>query len=167
MFKEPRSSLPKVFIDKRLEVKKSPLHGWGVFSKQDIKAHELIESAPVILCHQSIKESLFEINNCRHILMDYPFTWQEGNVAYAMGWAPLYNHSNDNNCVWRQNYDLNTIEITTVKNIKLGEELTVKYLPAILAGGLWFDDGTDFSVQDAKEASRSFGVDKTFDWSDV
>ena len=92
MFREPRSSLPKVFIDPRVVVRESPIHGWGCFATEDIEAHVVIESAPVIICHKAASDALFEINDSRHILQDYPFAWKEGFIAYSMGWGAVYNH---------------------------------------------------------------------------
>lgn len=143
MFREPRNSLPKVFIDKRIEVKESPVHGWGCFAKEDIEPHVLIESAPVILCHQDIMEHLFEMHNTRHIMQDYPFAWKDGMLAYAMGWAAVYNHKKENNCVWKPNFDYKTIEFTTKKKILAGEEIFVRYVPISKSGLLWFDDEDD------------------------
>ena len=146
MFREPRKSLPQVFIDERVEAKKSSIHGWGCFAKEDIEPNILIESAPIILCHKDVMDALYDMNSSRHILQDYPFSWKDGMLAYAMGWAAVYNHQNDNNCRWRPNYDYETLEFTTKKKIKAGEEITVRYLPYRLRGGLWFVDEQDEDV---------------------
>lgn len=159
MFREPRNSFPKVFIDSRVEVAESPIHRWGMFAKEDIPAHTMIESAPVVLVHNSISEHLYEINNCRHILQDYPFAWKDGFLAYALGWAAVYNHLRDCSVVWRQNFEYETIEFTTRRDIKAGEELTVRYLPVRLRGALWFDseEDDDITYEDALECSKTVG----------
>jgi len=156
MFREPRNTLPKVFIDSRIEVKESSIHRWGVFAKENIPAHTIIESAPVVLCHKSISEALFEINSCRHVLQDYPFSWEDGMLAYAMGWAAVYNHKRDNSAMWRQNYDYETIEFTTKRDILAGEEITVRYLPVRLRGALWFDseEDEDVTINDVEAAAN-------------
>lgn len=161
MFREPRSSLPKVFIDSRVEIKESPIHGWGVFSKEDIPAHVLIESAPLVVCHKATTDALYEMNDTRHILQDYPFTWKDGMIAFAMGWAAVYNHKRECNALWRQNFEYTTIEFTTIKEIKAGEEITVKYLPTRYRGSLWFIDEEDdeINVFNIKSPSPNNGWD--------
>ena len=157
MFREGRSSLPQVFVDRRVECKKSPIHRWGCFATEDIEPHVIIESAPVILCHGSAMDALYEINSCRHILQDYPFTWKDGMVAFAMGWAAIYNHDQDASVVWQPNFDYETLEFFTKRKISAGEELTVRYLPLRLRGSLWFHDENagDINVQEnAADQSR-------------
>tara|TARA_R110001583_G_scaffold38874_7_gene125206 strand:- start:5501 stop:6001 length:501 start_codon:yes stop_codon:yes gene_type:complete len=156
MFREPRNSFPKVFIDPRVVVRDSSIHRWGCFATEDIEANILIESAPVVICHRDTSGTLFEMRNCRHILQDYPFCWKEGYIAFALGYAAIYNHLKENNCTWRQNFELETIEFFTKQEIKAGEEITVRYLPVMLRGALWFDDGGDGSVQDHLDVTDGF-----------
>lgn len=148
MFREGRESLPKVFISDSLELKQSEIHRWGIFAKNSIPKDTLIESAPILIFHESTLTHLFELNETRHVLQDYPFIWKDGCVCIAFGWGSMYNHSNENNAHWRPNYEYETIEFRTKKDIKPGEEITVKYLPAQLRGNLWFDDGGNASIHD-------------------
>ena len=170
MFREPRTSLSKVFIDRRVVVRESPIHGWGCFAAEDIDSHVLIESAPVVVCHRSTTEALFEINDCRHVLMDYPFAWKDGMIVFALGWAAVYNHQAENNCNWQQNYEYDTLEFITKRKILKDEEITVRYLPARLRGALWFvDEGDeDVSFRDAMEA-KNYGSKKAsgIDWKNL
>jgi len=164
MFREPRSSLPKVFISKDIEVKESPIHGWGCFAIQDIEPGILIESAPVIICHRNIQESLYSINDHRHILQDYPFGWTPGFLAFAMGYAAIYNHQADSNCNWRPNHELETIEIITRRKILADEEITIRYLPVRLKGALWFaDEDNDSRIEDVVDAASFMNRDYV-DW---
>ena len=171
MFREPRNTLPKVFTDKRIEVRESSIHRWGVFAKENIPAHTIIESSPVVLCHNSLSDVLFEINNCRHVLQDYPFAWKDGMLAYAMGWAALYNHQRENNAMWKQNYEYETVEFTTKREILAEEEITVRYLPVRLRGALWFntDEDDDLSFKDVEEASNIRGGKHAIgpSWKDI
>jgi hypothetical protein len=56
----------KIYIDK------SPVHGWGVFAKQDIKSGELIEECPVLTL-PILK------GDVTPLLIDYRFNWPQGN----------------------------------------------------------------------------------------
>jgi len=167
MFREPRSSLPKVFIDQRVVVRESSIHGWGCFATEDIEQNVLIESAPIIIFHGAATEALYGMNDSRHILQDYPFTWKEGLLAFALGFAAIYNHLRGNNCLWKQNFEYETMEFTTKRKILAGEEITIRYLPAMFAGSLWFDDGNDYRVDTAFEQQDILLGKATLDWNKI
>ena len=67
MFRERRSALPKWFVDTKVEIKESEIHGLGCFAKEDIEANVLIESCPVIVFHREnettvIRRKFFRYN---------------------------------------------------------------------------------------------------------
>ena len=150
MFKEPRSSLPRYFIDKRLELQASQLHGTGVFAKEEIEEHTLIESSPVILFHRQTTRELKEVLGKRHILSDYVFRWPEGMQAIALGFGSLYNHSTNDACVsYRVREDNEAIEFITQRKISAGEELLIRYVAKEDYDKLWFvdDEAPDTSLR--------------------
>jgi hypothetical protein len=75
---------PKVYVDK------SPIHGWGVFAKEDIMECEVFEECPVLTL--PIKKG--EITS---LLIDYRFNWPQGNEweeqVFTLGFGALYNHN--------------------------------------------------------------------------
>ena len=153
MFKEGRSSLPQFFINEKIECKNSPIHGVGVFARQDIPKRTMIESCAVLPFHVDTLTELYEMNEERHILQDYVFKWKPGFFCIAWGWVSLYNHDDNNNAQWRTNHDLNSIEITTTKDIKAGEEIFIKYMPSRMKALLWFSqDGDDTRAEDMVQA---------------
>tara|TARA_R100000655_G_scaffold40131_1_gene75712 strand:- start:83 stop:583 length:501 start_codon:yes stop_codon:yes gene_type:complete len=163
MFREGRSSYPKWFVSRDIECKDSPVHGAGIFATKDIPKHTMIESSPCLVLHQNSMEALHEINDSRHILQDYVFHWDPGFVAVAMGWVAIYNHDDDSNCQWRPNLELKSLEITTIKDVKAGEELFIKYLPAKLSSLLWFEqEGKEIRREDMEYAWHK--MKQTPDW---
>jgi SET domain-containing protein len=101
----------------KLEIKKSPVAGLGIFAKKNFKVGEIIEIAPII------KEKRENIGG---LVEDYLFSVpDEGMTGIALGWASLYNHSDDNNASWRVDGDY--IIVTCIKDIKKGEEIFVSY----------------------------------------
>lgn len=107
---------PNTYFSK-LKLKKSPVAGLGVFAKSDFKVGDIIEIAPII------KEKRKDIGG---IIVDYIFTVpDEGMTGIALGYAGLYNHSDDNNATWRVDGDY--IIVTCIKDIKKGEEIFVSY----------------------------------------
>ena len=143
MFREPRSSLPKWFLDPKVEIKESSIHGLGCFAKEDIEANTLIESCPVIVFHRDTLDALSDDEEGdRHILMEYPFQWSEaGHCAMVLGYGGIYNHSTMNpNVTWRPNTDLPSMEYWTRGSVAEGEELFVRYYPFSKSGLIWFPD---------------------------
>jgi len=107
---------PNTYFSK-IELKKSPIAGLGVFAKSDFEVGDIIEIAPII------KVKREDIGG---IINDYIFTVpDEGMTSIALGWVSLYNHSDDNNATWRVDGD--SIIIICIKDIKKGEEIFVSY----------------------------------------
>ena len=147
-FSEPRSSFPTFFIDNRVECRMTETMGRGCFAKEDIPVNTLIESAPCILMHQSLLKEITAIHG-KTTLCEYPFGWgKDGLMAIAMGYGGIYNHKAYPNVRWRPNYEIDSIEYMTVKDIKKGEQLYVRYLPLYDLDKLWFDDEESDNIVD-------------------
>jgi|MDTB01.2.fsa_nt_gb hypothetical protein len=168
LFIEDRmSKYPKWFIDPRLEIKESPGKGLGVFATAPIKMHDLIESAPVIVCSHAtftyLSEEFCPDGMTRHILSDYPFNWAEAGsacrseVAFSLGWGGIYNHSSfDPNIFWRPNLGLPSLEFWAKRDIEAGEEVCSRYCPIGGLDNLWFDtedyeSGGSFTMRKEKQ----------------
>jgi hypothetical protein len=112
-------------IPKNIYIKKSLLHGIGVFAKNTIKGNEIIEICPIIDMGLSKGE-------LSHILIDYRFNWPQGNVevekqVVCAGYGMLYNHSENPNANWRSNLENNTFEFYATRDISPDEEILVWY----------------------------------------
>ena len=141
MFRKHRSEYPQFFISQKVEIRKSSVHGLGVFAKEDIEKWEMIEAAPVILFDSATQGYLYDLYDRRHILMDYPFGWtNDGAVlAIAMGYGGVYNHSTyGQNIQWIANRELECLEFTASRDIQMGEELFVMYVNSLDQDRLWF-----------------------------
>ena len=114
MFREKSPTSTKWFISPKLELGESPIHGIGVFALEPIEKYELLESAPVVLCHEDTLESFMNLPSAvlfqgglgtssftRHIFLDYIFKFGPGQLAFPLGWAGIYNHSPDPNAFWK------------------------------------------------------------------
>lgn len=117
---------------------KSKLGGRGVFTAEPIKEGSLIEICPVIILPE---EELPIIHNT--YLHDYYFLWgeDEKRCAIALGFGSLYNHAYDANAEYILDLDENTIDFYSVRDIEVGEEITVNYngLPDD-PEPVWFDN---------------------------
>lgn len=106
--------------------------GRGMFTEEFIPVDTIVEVAPVIVMTPEERKML---DNTR--LHDYIFEWTpEGQklCCMAQGYISVYNHSYSSNCEYVMDYENNTIEIKTVRDIAAGEELTINY------NGEWNDE---------------------------
>ncbi len=105
--------------------------GRGVFTREAIEAHEVVEVAPVIVMSKEDRAHLDKT-----LLHDYIFEWGEdkNQCCMALGFVPIYNHSYNSNCEYFMDYEEDIIFVKTVRRIEIGEELTINY------NGDWNDE---------------------------
>jgi len=120
----------------KVEVKPSLGRGRGVFAIQPISRDEVIESCPVIR---------FEPKNTAVLeatpLYDYLYGWSDDcrEVAIALGYGSLYNHSDQPNASYHRNRSRNAIDFIATRLIAAGEEITISYLNSFDSPKkLWF-----------------------------
>jgi SET domain-containing protein len=108
----------KIYIDK------SPIHGWGVFAKYDIEEGELIEECPVLVLP-------IEKGEVTSLLIDYRFNWPQGieyeEQVVGLGYASLYNHSDNANAYWVSDLDKKTFKFFSSKKIQQCQEIFIWY----------------------------------------
>jgi SET domain-containing protein len=77
------------------------------------------------------------------LLYDYIFEWgtDHQSAAVALGYVSIYNHIADPNCAYQMDFEEQTITITTIKDILIGEELLINYMNPEGASdkSVWFD----------------------------
>lgn len=98
-------------------VKKSNIHGWGLFADSFISNNTLIEKCTYISTTEPLPSNIYP-----HI---YNNPKGKGSLLIK-GYASLLNSSKFPNCSYKVDSDF--LIITSIKEIKLGEELTLKYL---------------------------------------
>lgn len=119
-------------ISKHIFIATTQNKGKGMFCSKAILADTVIETAPVIVMSLEDRSHLDKT-----LLHDYIFEWQPNGkllCCMALGQVPIYNHSYQSNCEYFMDYDAETIQIKTVRNIEAGEELTINY------NGNWNDE---------------------------
>jgi SET domain-containing protein len=109
---------PKIYADK------SPIHGWGVFAKEDIMEGEVFEECPIL----TLPIGKGEITP---LLIDYRFNYPQGNEweeqVLALGYGSLYNHSENANAYWVSDLENRTFKFISNREIKKDEEIFVWY----------------------------------------
>jgi SET domain-containing protein len=105
-----------------VEVKRAKGKGRGVFARRPIRRGEVIERVPVIVL--SGKE--YENGIHESLLGAYVFSWGDGQIALALGYGSLYNHSYRPNARY-EDVAPQTKQFVALRNIEPGEEVTVNY----------------------------------------
>lgn len=103
-------------------VKKSSVHGYGVFAGKDIKAGEMIEEAHGICFEKT--ENLEGWTN---------YYFNMGKMAFfALGYGSIYNHSDYFNATYKFDAEHSLLIFSAARDIKKDEEILVSY------GKNWF-----------------------------
>lgn len=104
----------------KIIVKKSTLHGYGVFANKTFKKGEKIEECYIIISKGGDKT-----------LNDFYFD-AKGKYALFTGYGSIYNHSDDANADYTINITKRLATIKADRVIRKGEEIFVSY------GEEWF-----------------------------
>ncbi|SEC56090.1 SET domain-containing protein [Paenibacillus sp. GP183] len=96
-------------------------YGRGIYAARDIKNGEMLDEAPVIISPKSEREHLKKT-----VLHNYFFRW-DGDLAIALGYGSIFNHSYTPNARYFTNIDNQTIDFYAMADIREGEEITVNY----------------------------------------
>ena len=103
-----------------IEVKKSDVHGRGVFATQFIpKGTELV--CDVILINKELEENYVDINI-------FSFPWNKTHYSICMGFASFFNHNRKPN-IKNKRIDKENLKdyFITLEDINVGDELFIDY----------------------------------------
>ncbi|HXS54991.1 MAG TPA: SET domain-containing protein [Hanamia sp.] len=111
-------------IRKYLNIKSTINKGRGVFTNEKIAAGTVIEESPVIVMSAEDRKLLDKT-----LLHAYIFEWgvSKDKCCMALGLVPMYNHSYQSNCEYFMDFEDESIQVKTVREIAAGEELTINY----------------------------------------
>ena len=117
---------------KSIEVRSSPVHGYGVFAKEDIPAGTLLEEAciirsqipPALTTDKTIKDYVFSKKDyCK-----CPTCRRYGQPHFfCLGLSSIFNHDENPNARWKLNIKAGTIDIKSILPIQKDEEIFVSY----------------------------------------
>jgi SET domain-containing protein len=115
-----------------LYVGPSSISGRGVFADRQFRAGELVESCEVLRIPAAQLEAVQQT-----VLSHYLFSCDDGSrdVAIALGYGSLYNHSDNANAEYTKDAQSNIIAFTARRDIAPGEEVTVTYVRPWLLDG--------------------------------
>lgn len=100
-------------------VKRSKIHRWGVFAREEIKKYEIIEEFPYFF----IPSNEIQLSpSCLTYSYDL-----HGDSIIGMGHCGLYNHSLEPNVDYEIDKVNEVMRHYAIKDILVGEELTINY----------------------------------------
>ena len=107
-----------------LSIRESLNKGKGVFTIKAIPANTLIEIAPVIICPATDIPLIDKTN-----LYNYYFKWGnlQTEIAIALGYGSMYNHSYTPNVAYKMDYEQQTISFVAWEDIAPETELFINY----------------------------------------
>ena len=112
----------KLFQSKKIEVRKSSIHGYGVFANSKISKGELLEE-----CHY------IPLIQKDDITKKYIFNWPAHTptkTVLSLGFGSMYNAANskkERTATWDTDLDNDILIFSTLKNIKADEEILIWY----------------------------------------
>ena len=134
----------KPFILNCLYIEDIPqINGWGVFTYETIPADTNIELSPIFTYPQKlITIAMYMAQGdgmgIDDIVLDqYGMSWpddsDEPKTAVMLGYLSIYNHSGNNNSDFFCDFENRLIGVKTLRDINVGEQLTVNYGPYWIA----------------------------------
>jgi SET domain-containing protein len=110
-------------LQRKISVKKSNIHGYGVFAAENIKAGDIIEECYVLLVTSQLSD-----------LSNYYFQADDDvKSAIPLGFGCIYNHSNEPNAGYKYDSERQLMVFTAKRDIQKGSEIFTSY------GQSWFD----------------------------
>jgi len=103
-----------------IEIRRSVIHGWGVFAKQKINQYTLLEEAPYFAVPD---EQLSYAPECER----YSYWLTDNSQLIGMGYAGLYNHSDSANASYEIDYVNQVIRHYSIFDIEANQEITLDY----------------------------------------
>ena len=113
----------RLIFNSKIELRKSSVHGWGVFAKEDIQANEVLEEIPFLILP-------IEKGETSSMFIDYRFNFPCGNWKYQVlpaGFSCYYNHSNEPNAGWYIDEENDIFVFTSNKFISKDSEIFTYY----------------------------------------
>ena len=100
-----------------IKVKKSRIHGRGIFANTRIKKGQVIERSPYILVNGTVKGEL----------ENYVFAYSKTKSLVALMYGSIFNHANKPNIDHIIDVDNKVMEYIAIQDIPAGQECFIDY----------------------------------------
>jgi len=121
-----------------LYILEDEVKGRGVYCSEDIPEGSTIELCPVIVLPPQDTQMIHAT-----ALHDYYFIWDRDikSSCIALGYGSLYNHSDNANAEFLNDYESNMIRILAIADIPAHQEICINYISKDEEEfSLWFEN---------------------------
>jgi SET domain-containing protein len=108
----------KKLLKAKIDVKRSPKHGYGVFAAETIKKGRIIEQCVLIIS-----------KGRERALEDYYFQVKKGKYVILTGCGIIYNHADKPNADYHFDLKRRIATFKATQTIRKGEEINISYGP--------------------------------------
>lgn len=124
-----RAKKKKLFHSDKIEIRKSPLHGYGVFAKDDITKGELLEECYYLEIGWSEEMEVYRFDFKDNQLGQTPAGESPEKMVISLGFGSMYNASlpGEENGSISHDLDNEIFVFKSVKDIKKDEEILLYY----------------------------------------
>jgi SET domain-containing protein len=113
-----------LLVPTKIEIKPSHGKGMGVFAIDVIEEGEVIEECHLV----KLPTKRWEKST---LLDDYRFCYPQGEnwqeYVLPLGYGCVYNHSDENNAMWRNHPTTRAFQFYALRKIEIGEEICTNY----------------------------------------
>jgi len=110
-------------------------HRYGMYCTEDIVKDSVIEICPIIVIPGEEARQIVR----GFVLYEYYFEWKKENIAIALGYGSLYNHSPKPKAVFEADYKNQLIIFKSLEAIPSGTEILVDYHAGTPDEKVWFE----------------------------
>jgi SET domain-containing protein len=134
--------MKKLLTSDKVYVSKSGIlnAGRGVYARRDIKKGEIIERCPII---EVPKNDTSNLKESALVTYFFYFGKKREQVAIALGFGSIYNHSDKPNTTYKIKRKDKIIDFIALDDIKKNDEITFNYHncsnPKSKKSPLWFE----------------------------
>ena len=119
-----------MIVNPKIEVRKSSIHGYGVFANADIEIGEILEECHFISVPGTSLSEEDKAFLSKNDLGKYMFRFPRGTmqeIVWVLGAGSIYNSSFESNADWETNEKRRLVIFRSIKNIQKGEEILINY----------------------------------------
>lgn len=113
---EPMRTALSTPLVKRSVPARSPIHGWGLFAREDIAAGELIDESPLLILARTPGG-----------MADHVYELLDGRRAAVLGDGVLANSADRPNARFDLDLEREVVTLTATDDIAVGDEITIDY----------------------------------------
>ena len=115
--------MKNLILNNKIEVRKSKIHGYGVFAKEKIKKDEILEECHII----SFPKEYYDLVPLYRNAYVFPRNDNYKEIVLPLGYGCIYNSSHNPNADWITDEKRRLIIFKSIEEIEKNEEICWDY----------------------------------------